>query len=136
MQPEATDAAAARILVMDDDPALLTTLTTILASQGFEVDTATDGAEGLAHARERCPALVILDALMPVLDGYAFLDAFRALPACADVPVILMTGTRESGAARQRLATRGVVMQIAKPFDLDTLLAAVRGALRSRQRGG
>ena len=86
-------------------------------------------------ARAQRPAVVVVDVHLPVLDGYGFLDAFRAMPGCAAVPAIVITGSREVGAARQGLVARGVIMQIAKPFELGTLLAAVRGAARPRQRG-
>jgi DNA-binding response OmpR family regulator len=121
----------ARILVVDDDPALLTSLARMLTSEGFAVDVATDGAEGLTRARARRPTLVLLDLRMPVLDGAAFLAAFRALPAGAAVPVILITGSQDTAAARRRIDPRGVVLLLPKPFELDTLLAAVRGSVRS-----
>ena len=132
MPPQAPDAAApARILVIDDDPALLTTLSRILASEGFGVEVATDGAEGLARARAQPPTVVLLDLHLPVLDGYAFLEAFRSLPACAEVPVVLMTGSQDTASARRRITARRVVVLLAKPFDVDTLLATVRGAARA-----
>jgi len=132
MQPQASDRpASSRILVVDDDPALLSTLQTILSGEGFGVEAAYDGAEGLARARDQTPALVLLDLHMPIMDGYAFLNAFRALPACASVPVILMSGSQDPATARRRVGTQGVVLLLRKPFDLGTLLATVRGIMRA-----
>src|SRR5919108_2852654 len=122
MPAQATDRPApARILVIDDDPTLLMTLARILASEGFQVDVATNGAEGLARVRGHVPALVLLDLHMPVLDGYGFLDAFRAMPACATIPVILATAERDRGTARQRTEGQGVVLFMPKPLDLEVL---------------
>lgn len=67
-----------RILVIDDDPAITSVLKRSLAYEGFAVDTAPSGAEGLAIARERYPDLVILDIMMPGLDGLEVLRRLRA----------------------------------------------------------
>jgi CheY-like chemotaxis protein len=122
------------VLVIDDEPSLTTTLTRVLSSEGFVVDVANDGAQGLARARQHRPSVVIVDLHMPVMDGYAFLDAFRHVPGCADVPIILATGSRDIALARQRIEGKGVVLLMPKPFDLDTLLTAVEGAVRSHRR--
>ena len=136
MQSAAPDDAPRRVLVVDDDPALMTTLVTILVSEGFQVDVASDGTEGLERARAQPPAVVLLDLHMPGMDGYAFLDAFRGMPACAEVPVILMTGSQDTATARRRITAGSVVLLLPKPFDLGTLLAATRGAVRSSQPRG
>jgi len=137
MQPQASERpTSSRILVVDDDQALLNTLETILSGEGFPVEAAEDGAVGLARAREQTPALVLLDLHMPIMNGYAFLDALRAIPACASVPVILMSGSQDPAAARRRVGTQGVVLLLRKPFDLGTLLAAVRGVVRAPEPPG
>jgi CheY-like chemotaxis protein len=82
------------------------------------------------------PDLVLLDLHMPGMDGYAFLDAFRGMPACAEVPVILMTGSQDTATARRRITAGSVVLLLPKPFDLGTLLAATRGAVHSSQPRG
>ena len=135
MQGEVTAAAApARVLIIDDDPALLRTLVTVLVAEGFAVETAADGADGLERARQQCPAVVLLDLHLPVMDGYAFLAAFRATPACAAVPVILMTGSEDPDTARRRIGPEGVVLLLRKPFDLDAMLVAVRGVVHAPAR--
>lgn len=119
-----------RVLVIDDDPALLTTLARVLASEGFQVDVASDGAAGLARARERRPSAVILDLHMPVMDGYAFLRDFRTIPECPAVPVILMSGSPDLATARQRIGAPDVVQLMPKPLDLELLLATLQRMLR------
>lgn len=113
---------ACRVLVVDDDEPTRTALAEVLEHEGFGVRTATDGAEALAVMRTEQPALVLLDLLMPDVDGFEVLRAKRDDATIAAIPVIALTAGRTAG-----LAIDAVVM--AKPFDLDALLAAVRAAL-------
>src|SRR5215212_827822 len=78
-----------RILVIDDDPAITSVLKRGLSYEGFTVDTANDGADGLTRARTQPPDLVILDRMMPGLDGMEVLRRLRA--ADAQLPVLLLT---------------------------------------------
>src|SRR5687768_12022480 len=85
MSPPRDAAASGRplVLIVDDDPNILDFLSIALDDEGFEVHTAAQGAEGidwLERHPERQPAVIILDLWMPVMDGYAFLKAFRARP--------------------------------------------------------
>jgi CheY-like chemotaxis protein len=114
-----------RILVVDDDLSLTATFAKVLTSEGHDVMVANDGAEALAQVRESCPSAVIVDLHMPVMDGVEFLDGLRALPECADVPVILMSGSGDMGTVRRHIESKGVVLLMAKPPDIDTLLTAV-----------
>jgi CheY-like chemotaxis protein len=124
------------VLIVDDDPALTATLITILASEGLRVAGATDGADGLVRARAQRPAVILLDLQLPGLDGCGFLEALRAWPAGAAVPVILLLDSQDMAATRRRITLLQAVLLIPKPFDLDLLLAAVRGAVRwDRERG-
>jgi len=81
----------ARILVVEDNAANRELVRYLLASAGHEVLLAIDGAEGVALARARRPALILSDLQMPRLDGYAMLAALRADPACAAIPVVALT---------------------------------------------
>src|SRR5262249_24718435 len=84
-----SDLRMQRILVVDDDPSITSLLKRGLSYEGFAVDAASSGSEGLAIARERPPNLVILDVMMPGLDGLQVLEPLRA--ADAQLPVILLT---------------------------------------------
>jgi two-component system response regulator MprA len=119
----------ARVLVIDDEPALTHTLTQVLSSQGLTVDVAYDGNEGLDRASAQRPHLVIVDVHMPVMDGFAFIDAFRSLPDCASTPIILATGGPDLRTARERVGSMADVQLMAKPFDLDALLRTVSRAI-------
>ncbi len=124
----------ARVLVIDDEPMLTLTLARVLGDEGFEVHVAYDGAEGLAIARTARPAVIILDLHMPILDGFGFIDAFRDGPDASDVPIILATAAQDVANAQRRVADKGVVLFVAKPFDMDTLLTAVDAVLHNRGR--
>jgi two-component system, chemotaxis family, chemotaxis protein CheY len=127
--PQSHRGPSPRVLVIDDDHALTSVLRKVLSDAGFDVQVANDGAEGLDKAADR-PSIVLVDLDMPVMDGLEFVDAFRRLPGCAEVPIILATGTGDVVALRRRIEGKGVVFLMPKPFDLDTLIARVSAASR------
>jgi signal transduction histidine kinase/CheY-like chemotaxis protein len=91
LQVDAVSGTPSTVLVIDDDPAARELVTRYLISEGFCIETATDGEEGLRRARERRPDAVTLDVLMPGMDGWTTLAAFKADPELADIPVIMLT---------------------------------------------
>jgi two-component system response regulator MprA len=114
------------ILVVEDDVRLAATLARVLAAEGHEVSVAGDGIEALRRARERPPDLVILDVMLPGLDGIA---VCRRLRATAQFPILLLTalgGTEE----RVRGLDSGADDYLVKPFAYQELLARVRALLR------
>ena len=118
--------AASLILVVEDDQRLAATLDRVLSAEGHEVAIAGDGIEALRRARERPPALVILDVMLPGLDGIA---VCRRLRATAKFPILLLTalsGTEE----RVRGLDSGADDYLVKPFAYQELLARVRALLR------
>jgi DNA-binding response OmpR family regulator len=119
-----------RILVVDDDPSVTSVLKRGLALEGFAVDAANSGADGLAIARERAPDLVVLDVMMPGLDGLAVLERLRA--ADATLPVLLLTA-RDAPADQVRGLDLGADDSVVKPFAWEVLLARVRALLRRRE---
>ena len=85
-----------QVLVVDDDPTVRDLLTRKLGKQGFQVESAVDGAEGLARARKLKPDAIVLDVMMPELDGWAVLSELKRDPATAEIPVVLVTMLRQS----------------------------------------
>ena len=119
-----------RILVVDDDPAVTSLLKRGLSYEGFVVDTASSGEEGLRIARERPPDLVILDIMMPGLDGMEVLKRLRA--ADPELPVLFLTA-RDAPADQVRGLEAGADDYVVKPFTFEVLVARVRALLRRRQ---
>lgn len=119
-----------RILVIDDDPALVSTLRRGLSYDGFAVDTAASGAEGLAAARERQPDLVILDVMMPGIDG---LDVLRRLRAADERLPVLMLTARDAPADQVLGLATGADDYVVKPFTWEVLLARVHALLRRQE---
>jgi DNA-binding response OmpR family regulator len=119
-----------QILVVDDDPAVTSMLRRGLSYEGFTVTVAASGPAGLALAREQPPDLVILDIMMPGMDGLEVLRRLRA--ADPQLPVILLTA-RDAPADQVQGLEAGAEDYVVKPFSFDVLLARVRVLLRRRQ---
>ena len=118
--------AMSRVLVVDDEPTLIATLRFNLEKEGYEVDTANDGAAGLELARSHRPDLVILDLLLPGLNG---LDVCRILRKESMVPIIILTAKGEEVDKVVGLEL-GADDYVTKPFGMRELLARVRRHLR------
>jgi two-component system response regulator MprA len=114
--------AERRVLVVDDDPSIQGFLAEALADEGYGVRTAGNGREALSVLDEWLPDLILLDLMMPEMDGWVFRAAQRSLPAVADVPVIVLSATRDLAAKTEGLDAAEV---FAKPFDLDQLLGTI-----------
>jgi CheY-like chemotaxis protein len=84
-----------RLLVIDDDPDLVSSVTVVMESDGWEVHSAPNGGEGLAKARELLPELIILDILMPRKDGLTTYEELRADGRLRSIPVIMLTSAGE-----------------------------------------
>jgi two-component system response regulator MprA len=120
---------AARILVVDDDRRITAMLRRALAYEGYEVALAADGAAGLLAARESPPDLVILDVMMPGING---LEVCRRIQAGGDVPILMLTA-RDTIPDRVAGLDAGADDYLVKPFALEELLARVRALLRRRE---
>lgn len=120
---------AARVLVVDDDEKITSFLRRALAYEGYQVDVAHSGAAALAQALRSPPDIVVLDVMMPGLDG---LEVCRRLRAGGDVPVLMLTA-RDEVADRVQGLDAGADDYLAKPFALEELLARLRALLRRRE---
>jgi two-component system response regulator MprA len=116
------------ILVIDDDEKITSFLRRALAYEGYRVETAPDGQAGLARARDRQPDLVVLDYMMPGLDGP---EVARRLRGGGDVPILMLTA-RDEVADRVAGLDAGADDYLVKPFALEELLARIRALLRRR----
>jgi DNA-binding response OmpR family regulator len=126
-----TTRPAARVLIVEDEMPMRTALADILASEGYRVLTASDGAAGLNRAIEEAPDLLLLDVMLPKLDGYALCAELRRLGV--DTPVLMIT-------AKAQVQDRVIGLDsgsddyLVKPFSTDELLARVRALLRRTRR--
>jgi two-component system response regulator MprA len=117
---------SARILIIEDDEAILTFLRRGLAYDGYQVDTAIDGQTGLLLARDNPPDLVVLDWMLPGLDG---LEVCRRLRQGGPVPILMLTA-KDTVNDRVQGLDAGADDYMVKPFNLEELLARIRALLR------
>jgi two-component system response regulator MtrA len=116
----------ATILLVEDDPSIRETTKIGLEQAGFRVDTAADGRAGLTAFRSRRPDLVILDIMLPHVDG---LEVIRAIRAESSVPVVMLTARAETVDVVVGLES-GADDYVTKPFEMPVLVARIRAALR------
>src|SRR5688572_5990603 len=117
-----------KILIIDDDGDTRELVQMSLALSRIETSTAASGAEGVAKAVRDKPDAILLDVMMPFMDGPATLRALRADPTTANIPVLFLTASAMI-AEVERLESLDVVGVLAKPFDPATLGGKVRAAL-------
>jgi DNA-binding response OmpR family regulator len=115
------------VLVVDDDKSSRALLELALSTEGYEVRSAANGAAGLDGARRLHPDVILLDLAMPIMDGFAFRAAQLSDPSIAGIPVICISGRKDTDEAVRELHLAGVV---GKPFHLDQIVDQVRDATR------
>ena len=120
----------AHILVVDDDPAIRQLLTDVLEMEGYQVSVAVDGVAGVRAVELLRPDFVVLDVMMPALDGYGVLATIRAQDG-EPVPVLMLTAAAEPGADARAWAG-GVDYYLAKPFTADAVLDVIDGVLSAQ----
>ena len=109
------------ILVIDDDPSIRLLVADVLGIEGYDVRTAEDGFAGLRMIDAQRPDCVVLDVMMPGMDGHAVLQRIRSADGGPDLPVVMLTAAADDAQAWQAW-TEGVDYFLAKPFDPDELL--------------
>ena len=124
--------SGSRILVVDDDARLAASLRRALSYEGHGVEVAADGPSALVAARDRPPDLVVLDVMLPGIDG---VEVCRRLRAGSDLPILMLTA-RDAISDRVAGLDAGADDYLVKPFAYDELLARVRALLRRREPSG
>ena len=114
----------ARILLIEDDSTLTQVIRQIFEVRGHEVMTADDGSRGLAMAQRRSPDAIILDLMMPFMDGFAVLEALHADERTAGTPVVVLSAI-QTEAVEERCYRLGAKQYVRKPFDAGILIGAV-----------
>ncbi len=127
------NADAGKILVVDDEQDVVTIIGKVLKKSGYEVITANDGLECLDKVSEELPDLILLDNIMPNMDGPAVLSKLKASKETADIPVIMVTAL----AAQEHITDAqegGAAEYIIRPFDYIVLLEKITQVLKSKQK--
>jgi len=119
------------ILIVDDDPAIRNVVADILEMSDYSVRMATNGIEALQELRAYPPAVVLLDLMMPVMDGWEFLRQIKH--NAIQVPVAVMSAARDAGNVSDELGAQAF---LPKPFELDDVLLVVDRLARTRHRFG
>ena len=117
-----------RILVVDDDALIRDTLASALGDEGYSVKVASDGRAALATMGSWQPDVIVLDLMMPVMDGPSFRAVQRTTAATAHIPIIILSAAHE---VQVRAASMDAAAVFAKPFDLVALLDAIERVLDS-----
>jgi len=123
-----------KILIVDDEPNIVRTVADRLRMTGYEVVTAGDGQEGLERALEERPDLILLDIIMPGLDGYATLERLGQMEETRGIPVIMLTA-RSQAEDVQRATSSGAADYVVKPFDLVALMEKMERVLCGARTG-
>jgi DNA-binding response OmpR family regulator len=125
-----TGSLAHRVLVVDDEPQVVWVLQLALDAEGYEVLTARNGVEALAQIAEGHPELMVLDVMMPRMDGWSVLRELAKLPA-DERPRVVMVTALATGRDRATAAELGADAYVPKPFDMDHLLGVLHGLQRA-----
>ena len=111
------------ILVVDDDLVLSEIIADVLETEGHTARIAFNGREALERIRERRPQLILLDLMMPVMNGWEFADELGSKPEWANIPIIVVTAAHDWHNKQQEINAKAVIH---KPFDIDKLIEMVQ----------
>lgn len=124
--------AKTKILVVDDDPHIVKTIRDRLERNGYDVLTASNGRDGLEMALDEKPNVVLLDIIMPIMDGHEMLEALRRQPFGQEPSVIMFTA-RSQAKDISRANASGIDDYVVKPFDLGELLERIENVIENRK---
>lgn len=120
----------ARILIIDDSPTDLHVFRTLLERHGFDVTTAQNAEEGISLAQRQCPQLILMDIIMPGMNGFQATRQLTRDPATRDIPVVIVT-TKNNATDKVWGMRQGAVDYLTKPVKDSQLLKSIRGALET-----
>ncbi|UCG26233.1 MAG: response regulator [Chloroflexota bacterium] len=124
-----TESAIPSVLIVDDEPTARTMLRLILVRAGFEVIEAQDGSEALEEVRREMPDVMLLDIMMPGIDGFEVCEILRADDETADLPIIMLSARADAQSVNRGL-TLGATKYLTKPVRPDNLTRHVREVLQ------
>ena len=115
-----------RVLVVDDEPSIRDVVSDFLSLEGYETREASNGREALALVDTWRPDAIVLDLMMPVMNGWAFAEAAAQRLGPDAVPIVVASASMDLARAAAELQQYGVRASLAKPFDLEVLLVVIR----------
>jgi DNA-binding response OmpR family regulator len=118
-----------RVLIADDEPQILSFLAMSLEAEGYQVEMAANGQDALNKVRRQAPDAILVDLMMPVLDGWQLIKALRANPTTSQIPIIVLSAAYDAA----EHPALGSLVFLAKPFDIDMLLILLEDALRDQE---
>jgi two-component system, OmpR family, response regulator MprA len=129
VQENGANQPSSRVLVIDDEENIIDLITLGLKYEGFEVEAAGDGEEGIAAAQRINPVFIILDWMLPDMNGLEVCSRLRTNPTTRDIPILMLTAKNEVGSRVEGLNT-GADDYLTKPFNFEELVARIRAILR------
>lgn len=118
----------AKVLVVDDEPNVLRSLVQYLTIEDFQVETANNGQEALEKVQSFAPELILLDVMMPGMDGFEVLDKIKEMAGFENTPVIMLTAKDQSSDVLKGYQS-GATSYLVKPFNLDELVETINQTL-------
>lgn len=115
-----------KILVIDDEPDIVKVVVFRLKNEGYDLEAAMDGQQGLERAKTMDPDIILLDITLPKMNGYEVCERLKAEEATRNIPVIFMTASVSAGPFHERFASTGAQGYVAKPFDFPQLLREIQ----------
>jgi two-component system chemotaxis response regulator CheY len=110
------------ILIVEDEQDLSDLLLDVLETEGHRARTAGNGLEALSRIKERRPQLILLDMMMPVMDGWQFIERLRANEEWTNIPVVVMTAVYDMSSLERKTGAKAI---LTKPFDIELIVDAV-----------
>lgn len=120
-----------RILIVDDEPNLVLALELLMKREGYEIHTAEDGEKAIAAAENLRPDVILLDVMMPKVDGYEVCQRLRAQPALKDVAIVMLTAKGRE-VEREKGMALGADLYITKPFSTREVVRKVKEVLAAK----
>jgi DNA-binding response OmpR family regulator len=119
------------VLIIEDEKLIIVSTQMVLEAAGFRVESATNGEDGIAKAKSQAPDLILLDIMMPGIDGWETLTRLKRDAATAGIPVVIFTA-REHSRGHQKSAEMGAADYFRKPFEPDELIELVEKHVSQR----
>lgn len=123
----------AKVLVVDDEPNVLRSLVQYLTIEDFHVETASNGVEALEKVQSFSPELILLDVMMPGMDGFEVLDKVKEMPGHSQTPIIMLTAKDQSNDVLKGYQS-GATSYLVKPFNLDELVETINQTLTESKK--